>query len=73
LDAERIKALVCSQEATGRMGCFDHVTISSAANRQGSHGILDGGIVAPDPRTSSIQMINVGFNNPAAVAVWSNG
>lgn len=54
------------------MGCFDHVTISSVAYRQGSHGISGGGIVAPDPRIRSIQMINVGFNDPAAVAVCSN-
>ena len=54
------------------MGCFDHVTISGVACREGSHGISDGGVVAADPRISSIQMINVGFNNLAAVAVWSN-
>jgi hypothetical protein len=55
------------------MGCVDHVTISSLAYRQGSHGISGGGIVAAAPRINSIQMINVGFNSPAAVAVWSNG
>ncbi len=53
------------------MGCFDHLTIPSLTYRQGSHG-FSGGAIAPDPRISFLQMINVGFNNPAAVAVWSN-
>ena len=54
------------------MGCLDHVTmIEMSSLRQGSYGISGSGVDA-DPRISSIHMIDIDFNNPAAVAVWSN-
>ncbi len=56
------------------MNCFDQLTKSSVAYRQGSHHCILGGTVsAPAARVNSIQIINVGFNDLTAVAVRSNG
>ncbi len=52
------------------MSCFDQLTKSSVAYRQGSHHCT---VSAPAARVNSIQIINVGFNDLTAVAVWSNG